>query len=255
MKKMTAVLTGAVVLALALPVLAVAQTSEITPETATTAAQEAAEETEQPEEPPVPTASATSDAPAVTPEITPDVQKQKGPAEQGAFALYVDGKEAAGSAAVLNWPDPSMTAPTALIKAMGPDGLTLSPVFESSDQSVVAVDASGLVTAVGYGVATITATLDAQKVFLQISVGQEIQRVVIIGEDSVSPGRSIKLRAFDQDGNRISAVWRTSSDRIASISPDGVLTASRAAEGQTVDITALAGEGAKVYAVKTIQIG
>ena len=254
MKKVAAILTGAVVLALTLPMLASAQTSEKTADTTTPAAQEAAEKTEQPDGTKTPLDLQTEPAPESIPSNTPEAQRPPKTAEQGALALFVDGKDMTGGSALLNWPDLSQAAPTALLRAIGPDGAYVSPIFESSDADVIAVDASGMVTAVGYGVATVTATLDTQKAFLQISVGQEVQRVVIIGSDKVSHGRSIKLRAFDQDGNRIHVTWRSSSDKFASVSPDGVLTASRSAAGQTVDITALVGEASTVYSVKTIQI-
>jgi len=254
MKKMAALLTGAVVLALTLPVLASAQTSEKTADATAPAAQEAAEETEQPDGPESTVDSQTDPAPESAPLNTPEAQRAPKAAGRGALALFVDGKDMTGGSALLNWPDLSQAAPTALLRAIGSDGANVSPVFESSDAGVIAIDASGMVTAVGYGVATVTATLDTQKAFLQISVGQEVQRVVIIGSDKVSHGRSIKLRAFDQDGNRIHVTWRSSSDKLASVSPDGVVTASRSAAGQTVDITALVGEASTVYVVKTIQI-
>jgi hypothetical protein len=166
----------------------------------------------------------------------------------------MDGKDLTGGAALISWPSLATPAPTAVLKAIGPDGAVVSPVYDSSDDDVVYVDESGLVTAVGYGVAVITATLDAQKAELQVSVEHEVLRVVIIGEESVAHGRSIKLRAFDQDGNRIKAVWRSSSDKLASISSEGVLTANRRASGQTVEVTAFADETLAVYAVKSIQI-
>jgi len=260
MKKMAAFLTGALVLALALPVLASAQTPEtIVPDAAAPAAQEAAPEAAEEAAQPEKTEAAAAEPEAepageAEPENTPEAQRAKKSAKPDGLALYVDGKDVTGGAAVLNWPDPGLDAPTALLKAVGPDGSSVSPMFETSDDGVVAVDPSGLVTAVGYGVATITATLDTRRAVLQISVGQEVRRVVIIGEDAVAPGRSVKLRAFDQDGNRIRAVWRTSSDKIATISPDGVLTAGRGASGKSVDVTAFAGEGSGVYAVKTVRV-
>jgi hypothetical protein len=254
MKKMAAFLTGAVVLALALPVLVSAQAPEKTADATQPAAQEAAEEPEQPAKTREAVDQEASQAPESTPENTPEAQRTEPPKNQDVLSIYVDGKDVTGGAVTLNWPDQTQTAPTALLKAVGPGGENVSPLYEISDDAVANVDPSGFVTAIGYGVATITATLDTQKAELQISVGQEIQRVVIIGSDTVPHGRSIKLRAFDQDGNRIQAVWRSSSDKIASVSPDGVVTASRGASGQTVDVTALADEGSGVYAVKTIRI-
>ena len=280
LKKMAAFLTGAVVLALTLPVLAASQTSEQTADAAPAVAQEAAAdatpaaaqksaETEQPDIPQATEAIETEqpDAPQATeeivteapgtiaPEDTPPAGREEKAAEQGELSIYMDGRDLTGGAALINWPDLATPAPTAVLKAIGPDGAVVSPVYNSSDDGVVFVDESGLVTAVGYGVAVITATLDAQKAVVQVSVGQEVHRVVIIGEASVAPGRSIKLRAFDQDGNRINAIWRSSSEKLASIDSDGVLTANRRASGQSVDVTAFADEAHTVSAVKSIRIG
>jgi hypothetical protein len=119
---------------------------------------------------------------------------------------------------------------------------------------VASVDASGLVSAVGCGVATVIAKLESKLITVQITVRSQVERVVIIAEDTVSPGHSIKLRAFDQDGNRISVQWRSSSEKIARVSEDGVLTARRGVSGQSVDISAQAGEGSNIIAVKTVQI-
>lgn len=272
-KKAAAFFTGAVVLALALPVFAVSQTSEKTADatpaarqTAETAPAEARETadatpaaqesvgTERTNEPWATEDAHHEAASTVSPFSTPLAKDLKKRAGQGSLSLYMDGKDLTGGQARIKWQDLSTTPPTAILKAIGPDGSVVSPIYDSSDDGVVCVDESGLVTAVGYGVAVITATLDAQKAMVQVSVEREVRRVVIIGEDSVSHGRSIKLRAFDQDGNRINAVWRSSSEALATISADGVLTARRNASGQSVDITAFADETLGVFAVKNIRI-
>jgi hypothetical protein len=257
LKKMAAFLTGAVVLALALPVLAASQAPEKTADAEPVEAQEAAE-TEQPDKPRA-TEAVETDAPEATPpstmppDNTPPARREKVAAD-GSLSIYMDGKNLTGGAALINWPDLATPAPTAVLKAVGPDGSVVSPVYASSDDGVVYVDESGLVTAVGYGVAVITATLDAQKAVVQVSVGHEVRRVVIIGEDSVGHGRSVKLRAFDQDGSRINVIWRSSSEKLASVNSDGVVTAGRRASGQSVEITAFADEALTIYAVKSIQI-
>ncbi len=166
----------------------------------------------------------------------------------------MDGADLTGGEALINWPDLSTAPPTAVLKAVGPDGSVVSPVYDSSNDGVVFVDESGLVTVVGYGVATITATLDAQQAMLQVSVAHEVRRVIIIGEDAVSHGRSIKLRAFDQDGSRIRAIWRSSSEDLASIDADGVLTAKRGASGQSWTSRRSRDETQAVFAVKNVRI-
>ena len=243
MKKVAACLTSAIVLALALPVLAGAQTGEKAAEAATPAAQEAPEDTGKPVESPKAEPEAEKAATAEpTPAGTPETQNTQRPVTPGALTLTFGGKDVTGSAAALGWTNASQEAPTALLKAAGPDGRSVTPVYKSSNESVAKIDASGLITAAGYGITTISASLNGHMVRFELAVSQEATRLVIIGEDVIAPGRSIKLRAFDQDGNRVSAIWRSSSEKFATITPDGVMTASRAASGKTVEIIATAGE-------------
>jgi len=253
MKKMAACLASAVLLALTLPVMAVAQTGEMAADVAGPA-QEAPEDAGEPTnapkaEPEEEQAATTAPTSYGTPE-TPNTQK---PAMPGGLTLTFAGKDVTGGTAVLSWTSASQEAPTALVKATGPNGRPATPVFKSSDEAVARIDASGLITAVGYGVTTISASLDGLVVGFDLAVSQEVTRLVIIGENTIAPGRSIKLRAFDQDGNRVNAVWSSSNEAFASITPDGVMTASRAASGKTVEITAAAGE-AGVSAVLTVRI-
>ena len=254
MKKMAACLTSAIVLALALPVLAGAQTGEKAADAATPAAQEAPEDTGKPLQSPKAEPEADKEAPpAPMPSGRPEAPNTQKPASPGALTLTFCGKDVTGGTAALGWTNASQEAPTALLKAAGPNGRPAMPVYKSSNEAVAKIDTSGLITAVGYGVTTITASLNGLAVGFELAVSQEATRLVIIGEDVIAPGRSIKLRAFDQDGNRVSAVWRSSSERFASITPEGVMTASRAASGKTVEITATAGE-AGVSAVLKVRI-
>ncbi len=254
MKKVAACLTSAIVLALALPVLAGAQTGEKAAEAATPAAQEAPEDTGKPVQSPKAEPEAEKAATAApTPSGTPETRNTQKPVTPGALTLTFGGKDVTGGAAALGWTNASQEAPTGLLKATGPDGRPVTAVYKSSNESVAKIDASGLVTAAGYGVTTISASLYGHMVRFELAVSQEATRLVIIGEDAIAPGRSIKLRAFDQDGNRVSAIWRSASEKFATITPDGVMTASRTASGKTVEITATAGE-AGVSATLTIRI-
>lgn len=254
MRKMAACLTGAVLVALTLPLLAGAQTQDVSTENSTPAAHEAAKEPGQPNEtdPPKPENQPTQAA--LTPEPSPSGAENEKTAKTKGIALLLNGKDVSGGTVTLDWPGEPTAAPTMRIQAIGPDGQSVTPEFSTSNPSVASVDASGIISAIGCGVATVIARLDAKIASFQITVGRKVDRVVIIAEDSVSPGHSIKLRAFDQDGNRISVLWRSSSEKIARVNEDGVLTARRGASGQSVEVTALAGEGSDVFAVKTIQI-
>ncbi len=271
-QKVAACLSGLVVLALALPMLAGAQAPEKASESAAPAAQEAAEEPDQPEpsekdNTEIDAADATGAADAAGEGDEADAADPSVPAEApepdeadadgaatGALALLLDGQDVTGGDVSLSWAEGEGEVPTALIRAVGPDGLSVSPDYFSSDPAVADVDESGLVTATGLGTATVIATLDAQTASLQVSVGRRIERVVIIAEDSVSPGHSIKLRAFDQDGNRISVKWHASPERLVEITSEGVLTVRRAVAGQAVEVTAAAEDGSMVSAVKEIRI-
>ena len=251
MRKMAACLTGAVLVALTLPLLTSAQINEVSAEN-TPAAQEAAKEPDQPQETEQQTQTQQSTQPAaLTPESSPFGAETTKPAKQKGFALLLNGKDVSGGAVTLNWSGDSVSAQ---IQAVKPDGQGVTPTFSSSNPSVASVDASGLVSAVGFGVATIVAKLDARTASVQITISRDVKRLVIIAENTISPGHSIKLRAFDQDGNRISVQWRSSSEKLARVSEDGVLTARHGASGQSVDVTAQAGEGSEVIAVKTVQI-
>jgi len=257
-KRVAACLTGAALIVLSLPLIASAATAEKTVESAARAAQEQpAEEPDQPDrtsqpgqpvQPGTPAAEADETAAPVQSE-----QTFEDPAQP--LTLYLDGRDVTGGAATIGWTGSEAAKSAPLLKAVAADGQPVAPEFLSSDAQVVTVDPAGLVVPAGYGVATVTATFDGQTAACEITVGHKIERLVIISEDTVSPGRSIKLRAFDQDGNRVSAVWRSSSEKLARVSADGVLTASRAAGGRSVDVTALAGEDSEVSAVKTIEIG
>jgi hypothetical protein len=264
-QKVAACLSGLVVLALALPMLAGAQAPEKASESAAPAAQEADQpEPSEKDNTEIDAADAADaagegdeadaadpSAPAEAPE--PDEADADG-AATGALALLLDGQDVTGGDVSLSWAEGEGEVPTALIRAVGPDGLSVSPDYFSSDPAVADVDESGLVTATGLGTATVIATLDAQTASLQVSVGRRIERVVIIAEDSVSPGHSIKLRAFDQDGNRISVKWHASPERLVEITSEGVLTVRRAVAGQAVEVTAAAEDGSMVSAVKEIRI-
>jgi hypothetical protein len=262
MKKMAACLAGATIVALALPLMALAAVAEAPAQGAASAGQQRAADEAAPEDTQPPPAQAATDAPEGgqgeqgQPDA-PDARETPGARDaggQGALALYLDGREVTGGAATLKWPDPADAPPTALFKVSKAGGLPVSAAYRSSDEAVLTVDSAGHVTATGYGVAIVTASVGGESASCQITVGQPVERLIIISENAVSPGRPIRLRAFDQDGNRINALWRSSSEELASVSLDGVLTANREASGQSVDVTALAGEHSKVSAVKTIWI-
>jgi len=254
MRKMAACLTGAIVLALTLPALAVAQTGEKAADAVTPSAQEAPEDAGKPAQSPKAELDAEQTAPAApTAYETPETPNTQRPAAPGGLILTFGGKDVTGGTAVMSWTNASQEAPTALVKATVPNGRPATPVFKSSNEAVARIDASGLITAVGYGVTIISASLDGTVVGFELAVSQEATRLVIIGENTIAPGRSIKLRAFDQDGNRVNAIWSTSNEEFASITPDGVMTASRAASGKAVEITATAGESG-VSASLTVQI-
>lgn len=88
-----------------------------------------------------------------------------------------------------------VTAETSLLEAIGsrtqlelqfPDGLTtvgLEAVWRSSDPSVASVDANGMVTALGQGVASITAEAGGLSASTTITVDAEILGVASVRSD------------------------------------------------------------------------
>jgi uncharacterized protein YjdB len=116
--------------------------------------------------------------------------------------------------------------------------------WASSNTAVATVSATGVVTAVAPGTATITATSETQSGSATITVQPAVAYVI------VSPGTVFMRRngtvqlsatAYDAGGNVIigrAVTWSSNDDRVATVSGTGLVSASHAG---TVTITATIG--------------
>ena len=111
----------------------------------------------------------------------------------------------------------------------------------SGDPSVAAVDSSGLVTAVGAGAATVTATADSVSGSAAVRVMQSAGSVVVTpAEATVAPGDTVRLSAaaLDANGHPVAGAefsWSSSDESVAAVDDSGLVTGVAAG---TVEIAA-----------------
>ena len=105
-------------------------------------------------------------------------------------------------------------------------------IWTSSSPGVAIVNAQGLVTAVNNGTASITARSGTVTASIQITVKQDAVRITVEPESAtlVSIGQTIELSALvlDQNGQPIAdavVTWQSSDETVATVSPDGLVTA------------------------------
>ena len=128
----------------------------------------------------------------------------------------------------------------------------------TSDDSVAAVDASGLLTTVANGTATITATAGESSGSAAVTVEQVVSSVTVAPAEANFAALSDTLRltaeAFDANGHAVAGAelsWGTSDDAVATVDATGLVTAT--ANG-TATITATAGEASGSAAVTVAQV-
>ena len=130
--------------------------------------------------------------------------------------------------------------------------------WSSSDASVATVDASGLVTAVANGSATITATAGSVSGTGAVTVAQVVTAVAVSpsADTLVAFGDTVRLvaEATDANGHSVEAVtefvWSSSDTLVAVVDSAGLLTA---VGGGTTTVTAAAGEVAGAVPVTVVQ--
>ena len=130
--------------------------------------------------------------------------------------------------------------------------------WESSDNSVATVDASGLVTAVANGTATITATAGEASGSATVTVAQVVSSVTVAPmEASIAAlGDTLRLtaEAIDANGHAVAGAefsWGSSDDAVATVDASGLVTA--VANG-TATIAATAGEASGSATVTVAQV-
>ena len=118
--------------------------------------------------------------------------------------------------------------------------------WESSDAAVATVDASGLVTGVAEGVATITASGGLASGSAVVTVTQPVATVEVSpAAETIALGSTLQLTAegFDENGDAVESVqfsWESSDVAIATVDASGLVTG--VAVGAAT-ITASAGSG------------
>ena len=126
-------------------------------------------------------------------------------------------------------------------------------IWTSSNKKVATVNASGKVTPKNNGTTTVTASVGNVKATRKITVWK-VSKIKISGKSKVKKGKKIKLKAkiTCTNGGKSSAVtWKTSNKKIAKVNKKGEVTGVKKGK---VKITAIAKDGKKVKATKTITV-
>jgi uncharacterized protein YjdB len=145
--------------------------------------------------------------------------------------------------------------------ATGSDGYTMTGrtyVWSSSNESVATVDASGLVTAVSAGTASITASTGGKSGSRTITVTAVVTTPVVAtvnvsGAGTVEVGKTVQLTAAaaTSEGTAVTGrtfVWTTSDAGVAVVSSTGLVTGV-AAGSATITATVDGKAGSKVVTV------
>ena len=140
--------------------------------------------------------------------------------------------------------------------------LTISPSnasnkvasWKSSDESVVKVDKSGKITAVGVGSATVTVTVDGVSTSISVTVNKAVpvESISISGDNTVKVKKSITLKATinPSDATDKTLTWSSSDKNIATVDSKGVVTGVKAGK---VTITVKASNGVSASYVVTVE--
>lgn len=120
--------------------------------------------------------------------------------------------------------------------------------WSSLDESVATVGSDGLVTAVGEGVARVTATSGALADTATITVAQEPAAIKVDpGELLLGQGDTVRItaRVVDANGHPLSdavaPVWSSGDEGVATIDGEGLVTVAGDARGRRTQLTAAFG--------------
>ena len=133
-------------------------------------------------------------------------------------------------------------------------GVTVT--WSTGRPAVATVDASGLVTAAGNGMATISATAGSASGTAEVTVMQTVDSVAVSpGADTIAVGDTLRLaaEAFDRNGQTVAgAVFEWSSDDASVATVDSAGLVSAAGNG-TATISATAGSASGTAEVTVMQ--
>ena len=130
--------------------------------------------------------------------------------------------------------------------------------WSSSTAAVATVDASGLVTAVGNGTATITASAGSASGMAAVTVMQVPDSVAVLPAEATiaALGDTLRLAAEAFDANRhavadVEFAWESTDGAVATVDGSGLVTA---VGNGTATITASAGSASGMAAVTVMQV-
>lgn len=121
-----------------------------------------------------------------------------------------------------------------IAQAKSPTGTDLAGVsftWSSSNQSAATVDASGLVSAVAVGQATITAEAGGKQGVASITVAVPVATITLsLDADTLGTGKTLTLTYALEDASGApvtgrTPTWTSSAGSVASVNPAGVITA------------------------------
>ena len=128
-----------------------------------------------------------------------------------------------------------------LVATVNPQDASYPDVtWSSSNSGVATVTQGGVVTAVGYGTATITATADGKSATCEISVKINVDKVTLSSTaKTVNQGKSFTLSTEVSPANATysDVTWKSSNINVATVSQNGVV---KAIDAGTTIITATA---------------
>jgi Bacterial Ig-like domain (group 2) len=136
-----------------------------------------------------------------------------------------------------------------------------SVTWATTEPTVATVSATGLVTGVGPGAATVTATSEGKSGSVAVSVEPNVSLVITLPTNPIESGTSVQATASISSGSgsgspASNVTWSSSNPAVASVSSDGLVTGARkgtatisaTSEGLTghVDVTVVPGAPASI---------
>ena len=126
-------------------------------------------------------------------------------------------------------------AETISLSASTADGTDASYNWSIGDEGIATVDADGVVTGVGAGETTVTATGDdtdamGDHAVVVIELGEGESVVLVSGDLSVGEGETAELTAETVNGEDSSYTWVSDDEDVATVDEDGVVSGVGAGE-------------------------